>query len=51
MSDTGGAGKGTREWRFYLDDMITFAEPAQEHVGDRDPAVAELFSDLQPGLD
>lgn len=32
MSDSGGAGKGTREWRFYLEDMITFAENVRAYT-------------------
>lgn len=32
MSDSGGADKGTREWRFYLEDMITFAENVRAYT-------------------
>lgn len=32
MSDSGGADKGTREWRFYLEDMITFSENVRAYT-------------------
>lgn len=32
MSNTGGADKGTREWRFYLDDMVTFARNVRTYT-------------------
>ena len=33
MSD---AGSGKREWRFYVDDMISFAEKVQSYTADLD---------------
>jgi uncharacterized protein with HEPN domain len=35
MSDAGG---GTREWRFYVDDMIAFARNVQNYTSDLDQA-------------
>ncbi len=35
MSD---AGRGTREWRFYLDDMIAFGRNVQSYTGGLDQA-------------
>lgn len=38
MSDSGGAGTGTREWRFYLEDMITFAENVRTYASGMEQA-------------